>query len=210
MDPALLGTASAFGLAASAGLNTTLPLLCVALLTRFGLIHLAAPYDALGSPVAIGVLALLAVVEFVGDKVPAVDSIVHAVQWPVASAAGAILFASQANLITRVSPEIALVVGLITAAGVHGVRTATRPVVTGATMGTGNTALSLIEDGYSLALASTSALVPVVGFLLLILLVVAFALAVAFIIRGGRRIGRLFSRPAAPIAASTDRSAPAA
>ena len=210
MDPALLGTASAFGLAASAGLNTTLPLLCVALLTRFGLIHLAAPYDALGSPIAIGVLALLAVVEFVGDKVPAVDSVVHAVQWPLASAAGAILFASQTNLITRVSPEVALVVGLLTAAGVHGARTATRPAVTATTVGTGNTALSLAEDAYSLALASTSALAPVVGFLLLIVLVAAFALAVVFIIRGGRRIGRLFSRPSPPIQASSDRTAPAA
>src|SRR5687767_5490139 len=116
MDPALLGAASAFGLAASAGLNTTLPLLCVGLLTRFGLIDLAAPYDALASPLAIGVLALLAVVEFVGDKVPAVDTIVHAVQWPLAAAAGAVLFASQGNLITRMSPEVALVVGLLTAA----------------------------------------------------------------------------------------------
>src|SRR6266542_335556 len=116
MDPALLGTASAFGLAASAGLNTTLPLLCVALLTRFGLIHLAAPYDALSSPVAIGVLALLAVVEFVGDSVPAVDTIVQAAQTPGARAAGPILFASQASLITRVSTEIARAVGRITAA----------------------------------------------------------------------------------------------
>ena len=37
MDPLLLGTTTAFGLAASAGLNTTLPLLIVGLLARFGL-----------------------------------------------------------------------------------------------------------------------------------------------------------------------------
>ena len=34
MDPLLLGTASAFGLAGAAGLNTTLPLLIVGLLAK--------------------------------------------------------------------------------------------------------------------------------------------------------------------------------
>ena len=188
MDSALLGTASAFGLAASAGLNTTLPLLCIGLLARLGLIQLAQPYDALASPLALGVLAALALAEFVGDKVPAVDSVVHALQWPVAAAAGAVLFASQANVITRLSPEISLLVGLLTAAGVHGARTAARPVVTGTTLGTGNTAVSLAEDGYALTLASTAALAPALGLVLLLLLIVAFALVVAWAIRSGQRL----------------------
>lgn len=188
MDPALLGTASAFGLAASAGLNTTLPLLCIGLLARFGLIQLASPFDTLSSPLALGLLVVLALAEFVGDKVPAVDTIVHALQWPLAAVAGAVLFASQANLITRISPEFSLVVGLLTAAGVHGARTVTRPVVTGATLGTGNTAVSLAEDGYALTLAGTAALAPALGLFLLILLIAAIAVAVAFLIRGGRRL----------------------
>src|SRR5688572_30672347 len=159
MDPALLGTASAFGLAASAGLNTTLPLLCIGLLARFGLIQLVSPFDALSSPLALGVLAVLALAEFVGDKVPAVDSIVHALQWPPAAAAG-----------------------------VHGARTAARPIVTGTTLGTGNTAVSLAEDGYALTLAGTAALAPALGLLLLVLLVAAIAVAIAFVIRGGRHL----------------------
>ena len=188
MDPALHGTASAFGLAASAGLNTTLPLLCIGLLARFGLIQLAQPYDAISSPLALGVLAALALAEFVGDKVPAVDSVVHALQWPLAAVAGAILFASQANLITQLSPEVALLVGLLTAAGVHGARTAARPVVTGTTLGTGNTALSLAEDGYALTLAGTAALAPALGLVLLLLLVAAIAIAITWLLRTGRRL----------------------
>jgi hypothetical protein len=202
MDPALLGTASAFGLAASAGLNTTLPLLCIGLLARFGLIQLASPYDALTSPLALGLLAVLAIGEFVGDKVPAVDSIVHALQWPLAAVAGAILFASQANLITRLSPEIALVVGLLTAAGVHGARTAARPVVTGTTLGTGNTALSIAEDGYALTLASTAALAPALGLVLLLLLIAVIAVTITLAVRTTRRLRgaahNLTRRPAGP------------
>jgi hypothetical protein len=52
VDPHLLGMAAAFGLATSAGLNTTVPLLIVGLLARAGLVGLAAPYDALASNVA--------------------------------------------------------------------------------------------------------------------------------------------------------------
>ena len=190
MDPALLNTASAFGLAASAGLNTTLPLLCVGLLARFGVLTLAPPYDALASPLALAVLFILAAAEFVGDKVPAVDSVVHAVQWPLASVAGAILFASQTSAITHVAPELALIVGLLTAAGVHGARAAARPVVTGTTLGTGNAAVSLAEDGFSLALAGTSVLVPPVGVLLLALLVVAVGFVALFAVRSGWKLRR--------------------
>ena len=42
-----MGTASAFGLSAAAGLNTSLPLFLVGLAARFGLITLGSPYDAL-------------------------------------------------------------------------------------------------------------------------------------------------------------------
>jgi hypothetical protein len=196
MDPALLGTASAFGLAASAGLNTTVPLLCVGLLARFGLLSLAQPYDVLSGNIALGALAALALGEFLGDKVPAVDSVVHALQWPVAAAAGAVLFASQANLVTHVSPELGLVVGLLTAAGVHGARTAARPVVTGATFGTGNTAVSFVEDLYSLLLAGTAALLPVIGLVLLVALLIATAFVIWWAVRSGRRLGRWLARPA--------------
>lgn len=194
MDPALLGTASAFGLAAAAGLNTTLPLLCVGLLARFGLVSLAAPFDALQSPLALGMLLVLAAGEFVGDKVPAVDSVVHAVQWPLSAAAGAVLFASQNNLVTQVSPEVALIAGLLTATGVHGARAAARPLVTGTTLGTGNTALSLAEDGYALALAGTAAFFPGVALLLLVLLLITAGGALFLAMRGGRRLRRLVAR----------------
>ena len=104
MDPLLLGTAAAFGLAASAGLNTTLPLLLVGVLARAGLLTLAPPFDALSSDVALGGLLLLSVLEFVSDKVPGWDSVVQAIQLPLAATAGAILFASQTSAVSSVSP----------------------------------------------------------------------------------------------------------
>src|SRR5687767_4237219 len=107
MDPILFSTATAFGLASAAGLNTTLPLLLLGLAARFGLLTLATPYDAIGSDVALIGLAVLAGIEILADKVPGADSIVQAVQMPLALAAGAILFASQQSMVSDASPGLA-------------------------------------------------------------------------------------------------------
>jgi len=103
---ALLQLPAAFGLAGATGLNATLPLLIVSLLARLGLIHLASPYDALDTDIAFWGLLVLAVVEFAIDKVPALDSVGHAVMLPVAATAGAILFASQTGTVTSVDPGL--------------------------------------------------------------------------------------------------------
>ena len=60
---------SAFGLAAAAGLNAYIPLLVVALLARLTTwIRLGPPYEALTHPAIIGLLLLLALIEFFADN----------------------------------------------------------------------------------------------------------------------------------------------
>ncbi|MGI8550804.1 MAG: DUF4126 domain-containing protein [Dehalococcoidia bacterium] len=169
MDGRLLGTATAFGLAASTGLNTTLPLLIVALLARSGKLELVAPYNALEHTTTIACLAVLAVFEFVGDKVAVVDSVLHVIQWPLAAAAGAILFASQTSGISWISPDLAIIVGLLTAGAVHGVRTAGRPAVTALSSGMGNPVVSLAEDSASVGLTFLAVAAPLVGFFVTLL-----------------------------------------
>jgi hypothetical protein len=202
VDPLLLGTATAFGLAASAGLNTTLPLLIVGLLARFGLLALSAPYDALASDVTVGGLTLLALLEIVGDKVPGVDSVVQAVQWPLAAAAGAILFASQTSVISWVSPGLAILVGLLTAGAVHGARTAARPTVTAFTLGLGNTAVSTLEDALAVALAAASALAPGLGLAMLVALVAVVVVAGTWAGRRSLQLSRRLGTQVRPRQAS--------
>ena len=172
MDPVLFGTASAFGLASAAGLNTTLPLLVVGLAARFGLLTLGAPYDALASDVALGGLLLLAMLEVVGDKVPALDSVVHAVQWPLAMAAGAILFASQQSIVQEVSPGLAILVGVLTAGGVHTLRAMVRPAINLGTFGLGGPVVSVVEDLVALGLSVTALLAPILAVVLALALIV--------------------------------------
>lgn len=158
----LLQLPAAFGLAGASGLNATLPLLIVSLLARLGLIHLAQPYDALASDFAFYGLIVLAVVEFAMDKVPALDSVGHAIMLPVSAAAGAILFASQTGTVTSVNPGLAVIASLLVGGGVagtvHVVRAGVRPVANVALLGP---PLSLLEDLTSAALTVVAVLVPV-------------------------------------------------
>lgn len=177
MDPLLLGTASAFGLAAASGLNTSLPLLMVGLAARFGLLSLGAPFDALESDIALIGLGILSIVEFSADKVPAADTVLHIIQGPVTLAAGAILFASQHSMIQEISPGLALLCGVLTAGGVHLLRAAARPVVNIGTLGLGAPVVSLFEDFCAIGLTVLSLLAPVLAIVsLLVVLVLAVPL----------------------------------
>jgi len=171
---ALLSLPAAFGLAGATGLNATLPLVIVSLLARLGLIHLAPPFDALASDIAFWGLLVLAVVEFAVDKVPALDSVGHAVMLPVAATAGAILFASQTGAVSSMDPGLTVIVSLLAggtvATAVHLTRAAVRPVANLAFLGP---LASLVEDATSTALTLAAALAPILVPFLLALLVLA-------------------------------------
>lgn len=157
------GIFSAFGLSASAGLNAYIPLLVVALLARFtDWITLDAPWDALESWWIIGLLAVLSLVEFFADKVPAVNHVNDLIQTFVRPVAGAIVFAASAKAITDIHPVLSLAAGLLVAGGIHAVKSlGVRPVVTATTGGTGNIPVSILEDLVSTVLSILSVVIPI-------------------------------------------------
>jgi hypothetical protein len=163
---------SAFGLSASAGLNAYIPLLVVALLARFtDLIKLNSPWDAISSWWVIGVLIFLSLIEFLADKIPAVNHVNDVVQTFVRPTAGAIVFAASASNLTHVNPVLALIAGLLVAGGVHAVKSlAVRPLVTATTGGAGNVPVSIAEDATSTAVSLLSVLVPVIAACLIVLI----------------------------------------
>jgi len=158
----LLGILSAFGLSASAGLNAYIPLLVVALLGRFtNLIQLSEPWDALTSWWIIGLLAVLSLVEFLADSSPAINHVNDAIQTFIRPAAGAILFAASANVVTEISPILSIAAGILVAGGIHAVKSlAIRPVVTASTGGAGNIVVSVAEDITSTLVSILSVVVP--------------------------------------------------
>lgn len=170
----MLDLFSAFGLAGSAGLNAYIPLLLVALAARFPfndpLLNLAEPYNILGSWWAIGIIGVLLLIEMTVDKVPAIDTINDIIQTFVRPAAGAVLFAANANIVSDIHPLLALAAGLLIAGGVHTVKGVARPVVTATTAGTGNWLVSLLEDIVAFFTSILAIFLPVLGAILLALL----------------------------------------
>jgi hypothetical protein len=169
----MLGLFAAFGMAAATGLNAYLPLLIVGLLARYtDLIALEAPWSALTHPGVLLLLAVFLAIEFTVDKIPAVDTVNDIIQTLFRPAAGAILFAASGNVISELSPVLAMVCGLIIAGSVHTAKAVARPAVTAGTLGTGNPAVSLAED----AVSGTTTLVAVVAPALLAALVLLFCI----------------------------------
>ncbi len=168
----LTGIFTAFGLSASAGLNAYIPLLLVGLLARYtNLIQLNQPWDTLTDPWIILLLCVLVIIEMIADKVPAVNHINDAIQTLIRPAAGAIAFAASANVITDVSPVLALAAGLLIAGSVHVAKAgALRPAVTATTGGAGNIPVSIAEDIVAFVLSILAVVLPVlIGTLLVVL-----------------------------------------
>ncbi len=178
MIEGLMDLASAFGLSTSAGLNAYIPMLTVALLSRFtNLVEFEEPWTALSSWWIIGLLAVLLVIETIADKIPAVDSANDIIQTLIRPTAGAILFAAQTQSTIHVHPVLAMGCGILLAGSVHAVKTGARPVVTATTAGMGNPIESMIED----AIATITSLVAVIfPYLMIIWLLLFIALIVLF------------------------------
>lgn len=170
------GLLSSLGLSGAAGLNAYIPLLVVGLLTRLGVMHLAQPFDLLASPWVLLAVAAVGALDFVGDKIPGVDHALHLAGGVLNTAAGAVLFASQAG-VADIPPSLSLALGLIVAGGVHATRTAVRPAATATTGGLANPVVSTAEDGLSLLVSLLAAFIPVLAVALLVVFaVVAYRL----------------------------------
>lgn len=177
----LLGIGTAFGLSTSAGLNAYIPLLLVAVLQRLGWIQLNEPFDAIGSPWVIVAVGVLLLIEMLVDKIPAVDTVNDLIQTLIRPAAGALLFAANANVVTDISPVLAVIAGIILAGGVHAVKGAARPVITATTAGFGNPLVSIAEDVVAFTVSLLALIVPILAVL------VVLAVAVWLFVRWRRR-----------------------
>jgi hypothetical protein len=167
---ATLALFSALGLSTAAGLNAYIPMLVVGLLARYtSLIHLSSPYDLLTNPWVLLGLAVVALLDLIGDKIPGIDHALHLLGVVISPVAGAIVALAAASS-GSVDPTLAAVAGLIMAGLTHGTRMAARPVATAATIGTANPVISALEDGISLVMSLVAVVLPVLAIVLVVAL----------------------------------------
>lgn len=170
------------GLSAGSGLNAYLPLLILALADRFTtVIELDQPYDFLSSKWGIIVLLLILPVELLADKVSRIDHLNDLLHTAIRPAAGAIAFMAYASQDDDLQPVIGLVIGLLVAAGVHWLKSTTRPHISITTKGIGNPFISMLEDALSIFLGLLAVFVPYS-------MIVALPLAAWLLTRSYRRM----------------------
>lgn len=175
--PALLG----LGLASATGLRTFLPLLMLALAARFELfgVRLIDQMDWLVSWPAVAALAVAAVAEFAGDKVPAIDHGLNAIGYVTRPVAGAV---AAGSVFWAVDPSTAAIAGLIVGApaalAFNAAQTGVRAGSTVTTGGLANPLVSLVEDVLAFLTVIVAFLAPIlIPLVLLALAVVIFRLA---------------------------------
>lgn len=181
----LTAYATALGVSAAAGLNAWIPLLMIGLLSRFtGIIDLTGDWALLEDTWLLAVLATIGVADFVGDKIPAVDHVLHAGGMVIAPIAGTV--AALAATGGDASPVIVAVLAVFTAEFAHGTRAALRPISTVGTAGTATPAVSAAEDTGSAVLSVVALAAPVIA----ALAVLAAMVTAAF---SGRALWRRWS-----------------
>lgn len=190
MLEALTGT----GLAGAAGLNAYIPLLAIGLLDRYtNLITLPPSWNWLSNGWVLLILAVLLAIEVVADKVPVLDSANDVVQTVVRPTAGGLAFGagSASETVTVSDPAsffhsgqwMPIVVGILMALGVHGVKATARPIINTFTLGFGAPIVSTVEDAASATLSVVAIIIP----LLVLAFVMFFGLFAWWVLTRRRR-----------------------
>lgn len=187
---AVLGFVATLGVSAAAGLNAYVPLLLLGFLSRSAeLVTLTSPWDRLEEPWVMAAIGALAVVDFVGDKIPAIDHGLHLLGTAIAPVAGGAAALATAGPVD-VDPAAAGALGVIAALATHAGRSVARPASTVATGGVGNPIVSFAEDVTSALLTVLAFAAPVIALVLLLAIVATIVWAV----RRWRSLGRRLDR----------------
>ena len=152
----------AMGSAWLSGINLYATVATLGLLQHYGLVRLPGELDVLGNWWVIGVAASMYVVEFLADKIPAVDTAWDAVHTFIRVPAGAVIAAAafaDADPAVRI---IALLAGGGVALSSHGTKAAVRATANLSPEPFSNIALSLAEDAVAVGASFLMAWFPIV------------------------------------------------
>ncbi len=193
MDLGTLGFA--MGSAWLSGINLYATVLTLGLLQRFHFAHLPGELAYLGHTWVLAVSGVLYGIQFIADKIPAVDSVWDMVHTFVRVPAGAILAAGAfANFDPKIR-IIALLVGGGIALSSHGAKTATRLAANTSPEPFSNIALSLLGDAVAFGGSLLMTVHPAVLFVIVLAAVVISIAVFHWIFRWFRKAFQPRSNP---------------
>lgn len=130
----------------TAGLNVYATVGMLGILSRAGLLPLPDSLHAVGSWYVIGTCAVLFLLEFIGDKIPAFDLLWNAAHTFVRIPVAGFLAYTATSQLPPGEQLLATLAGALLALAAHGGKTAARAAVTASPEPFSNAALSLAED----------------------------------------------------------------
>jgi hypothetical protein len=139
--------ALAGGLSWASGLRLYLTVFAVGLLAKFGYVDLPSALDILSNPVVIGVSGTLAVIEFLADKIPYVDSAWDSIQTFIRIPAGALLAMGAINTSDPMIATITALLGGSLAGATHATKAGSRALINTSPEPVSNIAASFSEEG---------------------------------------------------------------
>ena len=176
----------AMGAAWLSGVKLYASVLTLGLLQHFGFASLPGDLRILGEWWVIAIAGLLFLVEFVADKIPAVDSAWDAVHTFIRVPAGAVLAAAAFGQFDNRVRLLAFLLGGGIALTSHGTKAAARLAVNASPEPFSNIALSVLEDAGSIGLSLLAAFHPVVTLTIVAVFVLLGVLIVRKLARGIR------------------------
>ena len=177
------------------GINLYVTVLTLGLLQRFGMAQLPGDLGYLSHTWVLAVAGVMYVVQFIADKIPAVDSTWDMIHTFIRVPAGAVLAATAFAHFDPAVRLVALLLGGGIALSSHGTKTATRLAANASPEPFSNVILSLLGDAFTLGGTLLMAIHPAV---LVGVVLVAVLLSVLFFRWILRSVKRLFQRSPAP------------
>ena len=181
-----LGTAA--GSAWLSGINLYATVVTLGVLQKFQLVKLPGGLDMLGEWWVISLAAALYVIEFVADKIPAVDTAWDAIHTFIRVPAGAILAASAFADFDPAVKMAAMILGGGIALSSHGAKAATRLAANTSPEPVSNVALSLTEDVVVFGSTILMVFFPVVMLVIVVIFLIVTIWLTPKIIRALRRL----------------------
>ncbi len=193
MDLSTLGFA--MGSAWLSGINLYVTVLTLGLLQRFHLVQLPGDLGYLSHTWILSVAGVLYAMQFIADKIPAVDSVWDMIHTFIRVPAGAVLAATAFAHFDPTVRFIALLLGGGIALSSHGTKTATRLAANASPEPFSNVILSFVGDAFTLGGTLLMAVHPAV---LIGIVLVAVLFSVFFFRWVFRSLKRVFRRNAVP------------
>ena len=188
MDLGTLGFA--MGSAWLSGINLYATVLTLGLLQRFHVAHLPGDLSYLSHSWVLGVAGALYVIQFIADKIPAVDSVWDMIHTFIRVPAGAVLAATAFAHFDPKVRLIALLIGGGIALSSHSAKTATRLAANTSPEPFSNTALSLLGDVLTVGGTLLMTIHPVVLLAIVLCAIVLTVLLFRWIWRSLKRVFR--------------------